>query len=115
MFNPNKPVMVENDKIVREVEILATDIDSRFPIVAKVTLFNGVKAIRRYTLEGEEEHGNNGLDNLINIPETHVRYFNVYEDSISPPHFTRSGADDGYSKGRIACIRVEFKEGQYDE
>ena len=47
-------------------------------------------------------------------PIEHVRYFNVYTGVVSE-YRTRKEADDGASKMRIACKRVVFKEGEFDE
>lgn len=46
-------------------------------------------------------------------PKSGVRYINIYEDGLA--HKTREVADHSASNGRIACIRVEWKEGQFDE
>lgn len=56
--------------------------------------------------------------NLINVPIKHVRYINAYDNrELGIPHPTRTKADStilGHSK-RIACIRVEYEEGQFDD
>ena len=54
---------------------------------------------------------------LENVPEKHVRYFNVYiydDGEISRLKESRARADAVAGNGRIACVRVEFEEGQYD-
>lgn len=52
-----------------------------------------------------------------NIPPAPVvRYFNVYSDyRVGVGHNTRKKADYNAMPDRIACVRVEFKEGQFDE
>lgn len=55
---------------------------------------------------------------LENVPEKHVRYFNVYtygDGKISRLKESRAMADAVAGNGRIACVRVEFEEGQYDD
>ena len=55
---------------------------------------------------------------LENVPEKHVRYFNVYiygDGEISRLKESRARADAVAGNGRIACVRVEFEEGQYDD
>ena len=55
---------------------------------------------------------------LENVPEKHVRYFNVYiygDTEVSRLKESRARADAVASNGRIACVRVEFEEGQYDD
>ena len=53
---------------------------------------------------------------LENVPEKIVWYFNVYKDGSAFPNVDRMLADkhSGDGKDRIACVRVEFEEGQYD-
>lgn len=49
-------------------------------------------------------------------PAPVVRYFNVYSDCrVGVGHNTRKKADYNAMPDRIACVRVEFKEGQFDE
>ena len=55
---------------------------------------------------------------LENVPEKHVRYFNVYiygDCEVSRLKESRARADAVAGNGRIACVRVEFEEGQYDD
>ena len=55
---------------------------------------------------------------LENVPEKHVRYFNVYtcgDGEVSRFNESRARADAVAGNGRIACVRVEFEEGQYDD
>ena len=54
---------------------------------------------------------------LENVPVKHVRYFNVYTygDGEISRQESRARADAVAGKGRIACVRVEFEEGQYDD
>jgi hypothetical protein len=49
-------------------------------------------------------------------PEPVVRYANIYPSMRdSGLHLTRELADNRACHSRIACIRIEFEEGQYDE
>lgn len=55
---------------------------------------------------------------LENVPEKHVRYFNVYktpDGEMSWLKESRARADAVAVNGRIACVRVELEEGQYDD
>ena len=55
---------------------------------------------------------------LENVPEKHVRYLNVYtygDGEIPRLKESRARADAVAGNGRIACVRVEFEEGQYDD
>ncbi len=52
-------------------------------------------------------------------PRRFVRWFNVYPDGQvlfgRGGHHTKALADNFAGLGRIACIRVEFTEGQFDK
>lgn len=52
-----------------------------------------------------------------NVPPAPVaRYFNFYSDGlIGNDHENRKEADDNAGPDRIACVRVEFTEGQFDD
>ena len=55
---------------------------------------------------------------LENVPKKHVRYLNVYktpDGEITWLKESRARADAVAGNGRIACVRVEFEEGQYDD
>ena len=45
-------------------------------------------------------------------PETHVAYLNIYGGSF---HVTRETADRLSTPERTACIRIEWRDGQYDD
>jgi len=50
-------------------------------------------------------------------PEPIVRYANIYPalQDASILHLTRTIADSKACYSRIACIRIEFEEGQFDD
>jgi hypothetical protein len=48
-------------------------------------------------------------------PVKHVLYFNVYQHGIDTYHTSREQADIHIETGRLACIRIEYTEGQFDE
>lgn len=49
-------------------------------------------------------------------PAPVVRYFNFYSDgAIGNDQESRKEADDNAGPDRIACVRVEFTEGQFDD
>ena len=55
---------------------------------------------------------------LENVPVKYVRYINVYlygDGEIPRLKESRAKADAVAGNGRIACVRVEFEEGQYDD
>lgn len=50
---------------------------------------------------------------LINVPEKRVVWVNIYEQPLAiAAHGSRGTADKSASVGRIACVRVEFTEGE---
>ena len=59
------------------------------------------------------------LDNkydLINVPEKRVGYINLFSNFTARGNYTdKSQADRSAGQNRIACIRVEYTEGQFDE
>ena len=48
-------------------------------------------------------------------PETHVAYLNIYNEQAGGFHSTRKKADENAVESRTACLRIEWKDGQYDE
>ena len=48
-------------------------------------------------------------------PKKVVAYLNLYTGGGAFLHYDRSTADRTFAIGRIACIRVEFEEGQFDD
>ena len=48
-------------------------------------------------------------------PKKIVRYWNYYSSGGAASHDTRAAADEAAGPHRIACLRIEFHEGQYDE
>lgn len=115
-FDPTKPVQTRCGYPAR---ILATDLKNpNHPIVAAVTKDSGTEMVESYKQCGTL--WNSGLDemDLINIPQKHVRWVNVF------------GSGDGFyvcsffeseAAARIAiphpklvakAIRIEFTEGE---
>lgn len=49
-------------------------------------------------------------------PKPIVRYLNWYESSdLTAAHLTKKDAESNASMHRIACVRIEFLPGQFDE
>jgi hypothetical protein len=74
------------------------------------------KDVKTWTKEGVFHTGNafNGLD-LVEVKEKKVAYVNIYPTSIGGSNPSRSIADECSAHIRIACIRIEYEEGQFDE
>ncbi len=51
----------------------------------------------------------------VNVPEKRVMYINMYDGWAAAGESTRKLADESANKKHLACIRVEWQEGQFDE
>jgi hypothetical protein len=71
--------------------------------------------ILTFTAEGHRWlDGVSGFDLVHEVKEKHVRYINIYPNNeIS--HNSRQTADDCAIHDRLARIRVEYEEGQFDD
>lgn len=50
---------------------------------------------------------------IVNCPRKYVRWINMYPDNrIVRWHKTKEHADKRTAHGRIACVKVEFEEGE---
>lgn len=113
-FDPTKPVQTRDGKPAR---IMTTDCkNDNFPIAALIDYGNSEIA-EFYTIDGflREDHQELDID-LVNCPEKHVRWLNVYSDGGIGVYSSREIADKYASAldkvvPRIACICIEFEEG----
>ncbi len=48
-------------------------------------------------------------------PVEHVRYVNMYPRSLGNVYATKKQAEGSAGEDRLACVRVDFAEGQFDE
>lgn len=113
-FDITKPVQTVDGRPAR---IICTDRKGNdAPIVALVrdgkvecTHYYCAPRIDRYliTVYGDEKA------NLVNVPEEVTGYVNIYPDG--PPYSSRAEADSVAGSNRIACVKVTFREGQFDE
>jgi len=110
----NKPVRLRNgDKVV----VLDWDVPKTDrPIWARVFDTGGWR-ILYFSAEGHWNGNRECSDyDIINVPEKHERYMNVYgKQAEAFMYCSRSSADMSARLGRTECIRVEWEEGQYDE
>lgn len=105
-FDPTKPVQTRCGYPAR---ILATDVRGKFPVIAAVEK-GGTETVFQFGLDGDCDETTR-LD-LINIPQKHVRWVNVYATRADAVHKSKDLADAYCSHDRIACIRIEFQEGE---
>ena len=115
MFDPTKPVQTRDG---RKARIVCTDnIHHKFPIVGLITERCGEEVPNLFMSSGryhnEDEESRN---DLINIPEKHVRYLNIYEDGLySTPFEFKEDADRCSGSNRTGRIRIEYEDGQFDD
>lgn len=111
-----KPVMTRDG---RKATILCTDLKNNSPVVARVESkeMDGSEVLLSYAPTGKFHTMDSGYD-LINVPQKHSRWLNVSMDgdgelffSTYSDHKLAEHAWKG-SNGRIACIKVEFTEGE---
>ncbi len=103
----------------RPVKVLSTEGAALFPIVGYV---DGQVRPEVWQPNGGWEPWEGPRD-LIPAPKKHVGWVNVYASSLpnAGPFIlrttlrSRADADRVACDNRIACIRVEFTEGQFDE
>ena len=118
----NKPVQTRDG---RKVRILATDRKgAHYPVLGLLTQADDEETVESWTLAGEFYSGDTDEADLVNVPEKRVLYFNIYPPT-SPVYRsagsytankTRAEADrNAATQDRIACIRVEFEAGRFDD
>jgi hypothetical protein len=90
----------------REVKLLMTDGGGSSPVVGAVRQPYGTWDPVRWPSNGLHEDKNN---NLVEVKPKHVRWLNCYADS---DYESRESADRHGGSDRIACIRIEFEEGE---
>jgi hypothetical protein len=72
--------------------------------------------IRSFTPEGRHRlAGTSERDLVREVKEKQVRYVNIYPNGTVFDHKSKRDAENGAGTGRLACIRVEYKEGQFDD
>lgn len=114
MIDFTKPVQTKDG---REVVIHTTKgVSTQYPIVGEYRTWDGRWLREAWTSSGT--YGMSGKEtimDLINVPEKRVMYVNVYDPAIWGCHNSREDADQKALEGRLACVRVEYTEGQLDD
>ena len=94
-----------------DVRILCTDkVSKKFPVVALVRLAE-YEEVRTYTKEGSHLSNYESESDLIEVKEKQVGWINIYNDG-GVLHKTKEEADIKGAGSRIACIKIEFEEGE---
>jgi hypothetical protein len=96
-----------------EVTLVSDKGRGRYPIVGYI---GDSDTLQCWTSEGVY-HIDAGLHSfdLVEVKEKKVAYFNTYPEDRTWLNSTRDIADKNADKTRIACIRIEYEEGQFDE
>lgn len=69
-----------------------------------------------YTAEGQYYRGHQSGFDLVREVKEKVLYLNLYPNNTTfGIYASKQQADDCASKFRIACVRVEYEEGQFDD
>ena len=109
----------------RKVELLTDNLSGDYPLVGLVTEADGSRLLIKVTREGRfsafwtDDHPSD----IINVTTRHVRYVNFDDDGSAFSFTSRHLADQAAKIAdevlgiprRIACVRVEFEDGQFDE
>lgn len=101
-----------------EVEVLRTDVNSDESVVGIVThKDDGSQWVAAYFSDGRYFlYGDSPADLISEIKPKQVMWANVYVcPAFDTHHSSREDADKYAGTGRIARVRVEFEEGQFDE
>lgn len=109
-----KPVSTRDG---RKVRVLCTDLKGVHPIVGVVTRADGEEVVLTWLPDGRLSFNVACPGDLINVPERHVRWVNVYRGLDGRMWgaslcVSREMADAHADCNRIACLRIEFEEGQ---
>lgn len=100
----------------RRAKILAVDVkDADYTVAAIVERFDGTEGVETFTNEGRHIRSEKGGMDLIEIKSKRVMWVNVYNDDLFVYHRDRAHCDKNAEDGRIARLRIEFTEGQFDE
>jgi hypothetical protein len=112
MSNTIDPTKTYRTRDGREVRIYAVDGKPGTPNqVHGAILDEGEWFVKAWFADGMYSVSPGALD-LIEVKPKHVRWVNVYADDAAA-YRSRTGADiAGGGSNRIACIRIEFEEGE---
>ena len=110
-----KPVQLANGTKARII-CFDTKRSGDYPITTLVEVGESkYEDCRPYNNNGEAYYKYPGTD-LVMAPEEKVFYVNIYPEEDGCIHHSRKTADRAASHGnRIACVKVTYTEGQYDD
>jgi hypothetical protein len=111
-FDPKEPVQFRYAP--EQVRVVATDLKDDRPIVIAVTIA-GKETIGYRHADGRVISDRDSPYDLVNVPKKHEVWINLYNEENAffgcayPSHAL---ADEKAHSDRIACVRVEFTEGE---
>ena len=113
----SKPVRTKSGHPVR---ILCTDAKDPFYSVVGLVLMGtpATEHLVTWTKDGYQfsRTAVPSENDLVNVPQKHVCYLNIYSETEACFHQTRLWADEHASTNhRTACVRVEYTDGQMDD
>ena len=110
MIDKNKEYQTRDG---REVRIYATDGNRSFPVHGAIRESDGW-SFASWTCTGDHDIScGESEHDLIEKPKVIKGWINIYPDlNVFNIHPTKADADSVGPRGRIACIQVEFKEGE---
>lgn len=108
MIDPTKTYRTRDG---REVRIYAVDGASPDNIHGAVKSERGW-SVREWFPEGNYLESEDHPTDLIEVKPKHVRWVNVYSRGGWSDYEDRKSADSFAMSTRIACIRIEFEEGE---
>ena len=114
-FDPTKPCKTRAGAPAR---IFDTKLRARegILIVAAVDIGNGGEVVFTFQPDGKYlDDGRTSSNDLVNVPEKHVRWLNIYDTPDAKLYMTKEQADKLADDTRLARVRIEFEEGQFDE
>jgi hypothetical protein len=111
-FNPKEPVQFRHAP--EQVRVVATDLKDDRPIVIAVTIA-GKETIGYRHADGRVISNRESPYDLVNVPKKHEVWINMYDTEgvlVGCAYHTHEQANAKANIDRIACIRVEFTEGE---
>ena len=108
MLNLDKPVQTKDG---RKVRMICTDRKGPYPLVGLTD--PGEEWLHTWTKDGKfyKDSTEPKPTDLINAPETHVYWMNIYQDRSCNLYPTKEDANTCESEARIACIKIEWEDG----
>lgn len=99
-------------RLGEKAELVYNGLSGLSPLAVVVHRGDGRRDIRTYRLDGVRYGDENSPDNLRNVPQRGECWVNIYPIGVPATHHTKEQADEYARSDRIACVRVEYEEGE---